>query len=164
MKSTEYDELIQQACEKYLPNVDWRLYKAQLFQESSLKHHAVSPAGAKGLAQFMPDTWEEWAPRAGYPDAKAIDAEASIFTGAMYMAHLIKQWAWPRPEMDRYALALASYNAGLGNILKAQKASGDKSLYKEIIEKLPEVTGHHSNETINYVERILKFYVDAIVK
>lgn len=152
-----YDGLIKQAVEIHLPGYDWRLYKAQLWQESRLKPDAVSPVGAGGIAQIMPATWEEWSPRAGYPNADRFNPEASIMTGAAYMAYLLNEWNWPRPEVDRNCLALASYNSGLGDILKAQKASGDKSLYAEIIRELPAVEPEHAPETIGYVEKILGY-------
>ena len=151
----QYDSLIQEAVNAHLPGYDWRLYKAQLYQESKLNPRAVSPVGAGGIAQFMPATWEEWAPRAGYEGVSRFDPEASIMTGAMYMSYLIDEWSWPRPEIDRHCLAMASYNSGLGDILKAQKASGNKLLYRDIIEKLPEVEPDHARETMTYVKRIL---------
>jgi len=52
----KYDALIKTAQKKYLPGTDWRLLKAQLTQESDLNPRAVSPAGAQGIAQFMPNT------------------------------------------------------------------------------------------------------------
>ena len=55
----KYDFQIYKAARTYLPNTDWRLYKAQLIQESALKPNATSHAGAKGLAQFMPGTWQD---------------------------------------------------------------------------------------------------------
>ena len=78
-------------------------------------------------------------------------------TGAYYMAYLIGSWYVDRPEVDRHCLAMASYNAGLGNILKAQKLAGGPSLYAPIIKKLPDVTGDHSRETISYVGKILDY-------
>jgi len=50
MDKNIYDEIIIAAVKKWLPeDYDWRLFKAQLFQESSLNQFAVSPAGAVGL-------------------------------------------------------------------------------------------------------------------
>jgi soluble lytic murein transglycosylase-like protein len=153
-----YDEFIERAAQMYLPGVDWRLYKAQLWQESSLRPDAVSPAGARGIAQFMPKTWDRWGGGLDIHDPKA-----SIEAGARYMAWLIDQWRWPRPPMDRHCLAMASYNAGLGNILKAQKLSGDKSLYKQIIFPLVQITGPtNAHETRSYVQKILSIYNQEI--
>jgi len=156
--NTQYDTNIKDAVESYFPKgYDWRLYKAQLYQESKFDPNAVSSAGAVGLSQQMPKTWTQWAPIAGYKGFKRTDPIASIDTGAVYMAYLIDEWSWPRPEVDRYCLAMASYNAGLGNILKAQKIMGDPSLYHEIIKGLPQITGAKSKETIKYVGKILNF-------
>ena len=154
----KYDSIIQAATDKHLPTgYDWRLFKAQLWQESKMDPHAKSPVGALGIPQFMPATWGEWAPKAGYPKAARTDPEASIFTAAMYMANLIDGWYWERPDADRYCLAMASFNAGFGNLLKAQKRVGGKALYADIISGLPQVTGFNSLETINYVRKILDY-------
>jgi len=158
----EYDRLIQLAALKYLPGYDWRLYKAQLWQESKLNPYATSPAGARGIAQFMPTTWREWSPKAGFAGADVVDPEASIFTGACYMAWLIGQWSSPRPDMDRYLLAAASYNAGLGNILKAQVRSGNALWFAPIIRCLDTVTGNASLETTTYCKRILQWWAQEI--
>ncbi len=155
----DYNKFFKQATEEWLPpGYDWKLLKAQCFVESRLKPTAVSPAGAYGLCQIMPDTGEQivndydhlfnlWIP------------EQSIHAAAIYMNWLITEWDWPRPEMDRYMLALASYNAGLGNILAAQQLCNMALRYADIVECLPQVTGTHSKETIDYVHRIVaKWY------
>ena len=163
----DYDLLIQDAVAKHLPeNYDWRLYRAQLIQESGLDPLAVSSAGAVGLSQMMRGTWTQWAPIAGYKGAKRTNPEASIFTGAAYMNYLIEEWSRPRPVVDRYCLAMASYNAGLGNILKAQKIQGDPALYAEIILGLAKIPGRRpraTRETIGYVGKILDFCTDQII-
>lgn len=160
--TTEYDDLIRQAAAKYLPQYDWRLFKAQLFQESKLNPYAVSPSGARGIGQFMPATWKEWRLNSGYPGHDETHPEASIFTAACYMAHLVAQWKSPRPELDRYLLAAASYNAGLGNVVKAQKQAGMALAYRDIIAALPQVTGQASGETITYSKRILQWWAGEV--
>jgi membrane-bound lytic murein transglycosylase F len=155
VKNGEFDSLIAKSAER-LP-YDHRIYKAQIFQESSFNPRAVSPAGAQGLAQVMPGTWEQY----GAGD-NPFDPQASLETGAIYMLYLYRQWSWPRPEMDRICLAMASYNGGLGNILAAQKLAGGATGYADIIARLPEVTGTHSEETINYVRKILGYYVQEV--
>ena len=157
-----FDHFIEAAARKHLPMVDWRLYRALLVTESNLNPDAVSPAGAVGIAQFMPATWAEWAPRAGYPGADRTHAEASIYTGAAYLRSLYDQWSSPRPEMDRFCLACASYNAGLGNILKAQNLAKMATGYKSIMTALPEVTGQHAKETLAYAPKILREWVKEV--
>jgi membrane-bound lytic murein transglycosylase F len=137
---------------------DWRLWKAQLYQESLLNPDAVSPVGARGLAQFMPGTWAETCERLGWENVSPHLARFAIEAGAYYMVRLRNSWSSPRPEIDRWDLARASYNAGFGNLLKAQKIAGGAVLYADIIAALPEVTGYHSRETITYVERIHRWH------
>lgn len=153
----KYDYQIIKATKQYLPGVDWRLYKAQLVQESSLRTNAVSPAGAKGIAQFMPATWQEVSAQlsiAGSP----FDPHLAIPAGAYYMARLRRGWIWQRPEKDKHNLALASYNAGFDNILKAQRECGNPILYEDIINCLPVITKSRSKETIHYVISIRRYY------
>ena len=160
-----YDARIKAATEKYLPGLDWRLYKAQLMAESSLNPDAVSPAGALGIAQFMPSTWKETVVYMQLPDgAKATDPDYAILAGAYYMRKQIRKWTSPRPEADRYCLALASYNAGFGNMLKAQRKAGGVNDYKTIVEALPKVTGRNAEETEAYVRRILNTYANLITR
>lgn len=153
--------MIESSVSRWWPRVplaDWRYWKAQLYQESLLDPCAVSPVGARGLAQFMPGTWSDISQRMGLGAVSPHNAKAAIDAGAYYMARLYLSWSAPRPDMDRWDLARASYNAGMGNLLKAQRIAGGANRYAEIITALPEVTGHHSRETITYVQRIHKIY------
>jgi len=153
-----YDDLIRAAATLYLPAYDWRLYKAQLWQESHFNPEAISPSGAQGIAQFMPDTWIEAYQALDFGPVSPFSVPESIEAGAWYMNRMLAGWTSPRPAMDRYKLALASYNAGFGNLIKAQKRVGGKLLYAEIIQGLPQITGHHSGETIEYVRKICDVY------
>lgn len=151
--SDRYDAQFKRAAIHLPVGTDWRLLKAQCYQESRLKPTAVSPVGAMGLCQFMPGTWADMKRR--YPD---LDnpwlAIQSIRAAAIYMRDLNNYWSSPRPWSDRYKLALASYNAGAGNLTKAQKLCDMNVLHAEIEKCLPAVTGHHSKETIGYVYNI----------
>lgn len=153
-----YDATIRAAAETWLPGVPWKLWKAQLYQESRLRPDAVSPVGAAGLAQFMPGTWRDVCAAMRWAGVSPHDAEPAIHAGAFYMAKLRKSWSAPRPDEDRMKLAQASYNAGLGNLLRAQNKCGGRPLFAEIIACLPAVTGHHSKETRTYVERIWRWF------
>jgi membrane-bound lytic murein transglycosylase MltF len=134
--------------------VQWQLLKAQCFQESRLNPFAVSPVGAYGLCQFMPGTADDFIER--HEDLTNLWLpEQSITAAAIYMRYLHGQWSAPRTSIDRYKLALASYNAGLGNILAAQKYSGGRNDYAAIKAAIPGVTGEHSKETISYVDLIV---------
>lgn len=156
--SHRFDIFFEAYSTAYLPENDWRLLKAQCYQESLLEPGAVSPVGAKGLCQFMPGTWREVTGKMGVK-ASPFNPIMSIRAGAFYMRQLKRGWSSPRDdEPDRNNLALASYNAGFGNILRAQKRCGGHPGYEDIIRCLPEVTGKHSEETITYVKRIRRWH------
>lgn len=157
----EYDQQIEAAAIRYLPMVTkvygYEILKAQFYQESLLNPDAVSPVGAGGIAQFMPNTWTFITQRMNIQGSR-FNADLSIKAGAYYMAYLHNQWHTRRTPTDRLNLAFSSYNAGLGNILKAQAKCNNASSYAGIIRCLPQITGHHSQETIGYVKSIWKHY------
>jgi hypothetical protein len=80
-------------------NVGAALLAAQLYQESHFNPFAVSPAGAQGLAQFMPDTAKS------YNLTDPFDGDAAILAQAHLMHDLLGQFG-------SVPLALAAYNAG----------------------------------------------------
>ncbi len=80
-------------------NVSAALLAAQLLAESNFNPFAVSPAGAAGIAQFMPGTAALYGLDDPFDAAAAIDAQAHL------MSDLLRQFGAP-------ALALAAYNAG----------------------------------------------------
>lgn len=139
-----------------MPGQDYRWLKAQCYQESRFNPFAVSPAGARGLCQFMPRTADEVAKSLG-TTSNPFNPKWSIEAAAYYDRKMFNFWKSPRPPPDRIKLMLASYNAGAGNLFKAQKACVMAALYQDIIRCLPAITGHHSKETINYVRFIEKF-------
>jgi hypothetical protein len=80
-------------------NVSAALLAAQLMAESNFNPYAGSPAGAQGIAQFMPSTAAAYGLANPFEPVEAIDAEAHL------MSDLIRQFGSPQ-------LALAAYNAG----------------------------------------------------
>jgi soluble lytic murein transglycosylase-like protein len=82
------------------------LIEALVWQESRWRANAVSPAGARGLAQLMPGTARELGVN---PD----DPFANLEGGARYL----------RAQLDRFdgdiEKALAAYNAGPGRVVAA---------------------------------------------
>jgi Transglycosylase SLT domain/D-alanyl-D-alanine carboxypeptidase/Putative Flp pilus-assembly TadE/G-like len=91
-------------------NVSAALLAAQLMAESNFNPFAVSPAGAQGIAQFMPGT------AASYGLNDPFDPEAAIDAQAHLMSDLIRQFGDPE-------LALAAYNAGPGAVEACRCAS-----------------------------------------
>jgi cell wall-associated NlpC family hydrolase len=92
---------------------------AQLYQESGFNTNAVSPVGARGIAQFMPATWAAHG-RDENGDGKAdpFDVQDAIPAAARYDAAIADQVA--AVPGDRVANMLAAYNAGPGAVLKYQ--------------------------------------------
>jgi len=86
-------------------SVSATLLAAQLQQESGFNPNAVSSAGARGIAQFMPDT------AAAYGLADPTDAAAAIDAQAHLMRDLLRQFG-------SVPLALAAYNAGPKRVLE----------------------------------------------
>lgn len=160
--NTLYDASIKRWAALYTPQHPWYWNKAQLIAESALDPNAVSSVGAMGLGQFMPGTWEQMERELGW-FGSPFETGLNIQAHAYYMSKLIGQFKADRPYKDKYSLALASYNAGLGNVLKAQKKGGGSLLYKPMIDHLHLVTGNHSIETKTYVNRIWS-YIDILQK
>lgn len=165
MITTEYDGRIKNAAEQHFPGVDWRMIKAQLIQESGLRPDAVSPAGAQGIAQFMPGTWRDMQKKMQLPrEASPFEPDFAIPACCFFMDRLYKGWSYPRPAADRLALALASYNAGFGNLIKAQRLAGGASDYASIINKLDRVTGFaNARETRGYTINIFNYYSKMVL-
>lgn len=156
-----FDGFFEKYTRRYLPGVDSDLIKAQCWQESRFKTDAVSPVGAAGVCQFMPGTWKDAKKSLGLPSSLSVfHPEQNIQAAAFYMGAQYKTWKSPRPPEDRHNLAAASYNAGAGHLINAQKLCGSPALYREIVKCLPNVTGKHSKETIGYVRYIRGFYRD----
>jgi hypothetical protein len=81
-------------------DVSAALLSAQLMAESNFNPFAVSPAGAQGIAQFMPGTAAAYGLDDPFDPAASIDAQAHL------MSDLLGQFGGSVP------LALAAYNAG----------------------------------------------------
>lgn len=96
---------------------------AQLYQESGWDPHAVSSAGAQGLAQFMPATWAASGVDGNgdgikdpFNPADAIASMASHMCELIdYATNLEKNGV---AKGDPYDLALAGYNAGMGAVIQ----------------------------------------------
>ncbi|MCP2287878.1 peptidoglycan DD-metalloendopeptidase family protein [Nocardia amikacinitolerans] len=136
------------------PQITSSLLAAQGRQESGFRRGLTSPAGAQGLAQFLPGTAAAINPDDGRPyvvdaDGNGVasvwdDGDAIIGQGR-YMcaiARKVGQWVSEgRVQGDVTALTLAAYNAGEGAVL----ASGG----------MPNQYAAHYSETRPYVANIL---------
>tara|TARA_R110001592_G_C13193003_1_gene753589 strand:- start:43642 stop:44190 length:549 start_codon:yes stop_codon:yes gene_type:complete len=157
--SNKYDREFKRATSLYLPTWDYRWLKAQGYQESLLNPYAVSYVGASGIMQVMPATWNDITNNLGWKMANIFDPSLSIHAGAYYDSKLWKQWRSKRTVDSRRNLTFASYNAGLKSLLDAQKACHMKTEWEDISPCLVQITGKHSKETLTYVERINRWYM-----
>ncbi len=89
--------------------------------ESQFRPHVVSPAGAIGLMQIMPETGAWIAEQVGLSDyslAHLTDAASSIQLGTWYLRYLLDRFSTPDA-------ALIAYNAGPTN---AERWNGNLEL------------------------------------
>ncbi len=103
------------------PGVSAPVLGAQLQVESGWNPHALSPAGAQGLAQFLPATWAAYgvdapAPYSGDGIADVWNPYDAIFSAARYDCALASMVA--AVPGDSTALTLAAYNAGPFAVLR----------------------------------------------
>ena len=97
-----YDGFVDEAASKY--DLDPRMIKAVMQAESAFDAMAVSPVGALGLMQLMPDVATEL----GVTDP--LDPRQNIMGGSKYLRQLLDA------NGGNLRLAQASYNAGPGNV------------------------------------------------
>jgi soluble lytic murein transglycosylase-like protein len=117
--------------------VDFELLQALIVAESGFDALAVSPKGAVGLMQLMPDTAKRYgvnADKTKTVEQKLRDPKTNISAGAKYLRDLITMFP------GKLELAIAAYNAGEGAV---QKYGNKIPPYKE---------------TQNYVKTVMQTY------
>ena len=152
-QTIKYDLAFRHWGQFYTPWQDWHWWRTQGIAESGLRQDAVSPAGAIGVMQLMPQT-------AKALGVDPLDAEQNIQGGIKYDARLWLLWGSVASRADRLALTLASYNAGPGNIQRAA-AAAKSTEWAAVAAALPKITGRHSVETVGYVARIVRIHASA---
>jgi soluble lytic murein transglycosylase-like protein len=118
--------------------IDFELLQALIVAESGFDPLAVSPKGAIGLMQLMPDTAKRFGVSADKKytvEEKLRDPKTNINAGAKYLRMLINMFP------GKLDLAIASYNAGEGAV---QKYGNKIPPYKE---------------TQNYVKTVTQTYM-----
>ena len=126
------------------------LIAAQIAAESNWDENAGSPAGAQGISQFMPATWNGGAGMDGDGDGKAeiTNPHDAIYSQGNYMCAKLKEvdalLSAQSVAGDRVELALAAYNAGTGAVESAGgiPINGETEKYvPKIINAIPTYQG-----------------------
>lgn len=120
-------------------------------QESELDSGIVSPAGAVGMMQLMPQTAQRVASRMGvqFDESLLYDKNYNMKIASFHLKELIEDFG------GSYIMAVAAYNAGPGNVRKWLGTYGDprgKTL-EQIVDWIEMIPFY---ETRNYVQRVME--------
>lgn len=114
-------------------------------QESRFQFDIKSPAGALGLMQVMPATGEWVANQINLEQYSLLEPEDNVILGTWYLDYTHREYN------NNSMLAIASYNAGPGNVASWLKRFGFNDP-DEFAKKIP------FPETNNYVESVFSNY------
>ena len=126
-------------------NLDPSLLFALILEESRYQVQAVSPAGARGLMQVMPQTGRQIAKELKirrFSEEQLFDPAVNIRLGSWYFARMLEEFG------GKVHLALAAYNAG-PHMVRKWLAAARSSPEDEFVENIP------YTETRNYVIRVM---------
>jgi hypothetical protein len=112
-----YRHAARKAARRYGLNPN--IFERQINQESGFNPRAVSPAGARGIAQIMPATARSWGVNPDHP-RQALDA------AARNMANYVRQYG-------SYRNALIAYNAGPGAVGRGSLPSETQNYIRTIL-------------------------------
>jgi soluble lytic murein transglycosylase len=129
---------------------NWSLAHGISRQESSFDPYAVSHAGARGMMQLMTGTAREQAGKMGlgYDSYRLIsDPNYNVMLGSAYFQRMLNIWNGSVP------LAVASYNAGSGNVGKWVRQYGDP---RSQVDMLKWIEAIPYTETKAYVQRVIE--------
>jgi soluble lytic murein transglycosylase len=128
----------------------WSLAHGISRQESSFDPYAVSHAGARGMMQLMVPTAREQAGKigVGFDSYKLIsDPSYNVMLGSSYFQRMLRIWGGNVP------LAVASYNAGSGNVGKWVRQYGDPRSQVDVLKWIEAIP---YSETRAYVQRVIE--------
>ena len=126
------DRFIAQVCSKILDSAEASglppgFLAKLIWKESRFDPNAISPAGAEGIAQFMPHTAAQWGLENAFEPFAAIAASAKL------LGHLFETYG-------NLGLAAAAYNAGERRVNRWR--SGGSGLPRETRNYVYAITGH----------------------
>jgi len=142
-RSRQLEPLIVESAKRY--GIDPRILRTLCFIESRFRLNAVSPKGASGPMQFMPDTARRYGLQNPHDPRAAIDAAAH------YLRDLLVRFN------GRLDLALAAYNAGEGTVESFQTGRPVRLTSGKIVNPRGLITGGLPPyaETRTYVNSII---------
>jgi soluble lytic murein transglycosylase len=129
----------------------WSVANGITRQESSFDRTAISGAGARGMMQLMLPTARETAGKmgVGYDYSRlTTDPAYNVMLGSYYFQRMLNTWG------GSYPLAVASYNAGSGNVRKWINANGDPR--QANVDMVRWIENIPFTETRGYVQRVLE--------
>lgn len=138
----------------------------QVFKESRFNPLAESPAGARGLAQIMPDTESYMKEKGMIPeDFDAFNPEDSKMAQRAYMESLLDR-SWNKgSEEVKIAKALAAYNFGPTAVVRTlnQAREDGVDIYNSLdwLERLPLETRDYVSKILGYNEKFESEYYDS---
>ncbi len=148
----KYSEYVDKASEEH--NVKKELIYAMIRTESHFKKDAVSSAGAVGLMQLTPETYE-WLCRLrgiDYVDGGLYDPSINIDFGTYLINYLYKEF-----DGDE-KLVIAAYNAGPDNV-KAWLKNPEYSSNGKTLTNVPYAeTEKHVEKVLDAEEKYKKLY------
>ena len=136
-----------------------KLFQKLIQTESGYDPKALSPKGAMGLGQIMPETAKELGLILGddKTPGSVWHAESNLDASARYLKKLHDKYQKEGiREEEAWNFAAGAYNAGMGNIAKAIKKISHEPVesWDQVAQVLPQVTGKYSQETIRYVNKL----------
>lgn len=121
-------------------------------EESQFHAAALSPAGARGVMQVMPQTGEWVAQNVsvpGFDRSRLFEPDMAINVGTWYISHLMKRF-----KNDPLFVA-AAYNAGPEAVTSWLNRNGPVGMERDVfVESIP------FSETRGYVKKVLRNYAE----
>lgn len=112
----EYRDVIKAAA-KRCPAVPARVLAAQIASESGWDTHAVSSAGAQGIAQFMPEVWAQYGVDGDNDGSIDVNNPVDAIHSAAELNCVNADLVADVPG-DKVTNILAAYNAGFNMVVK----------------------------------------------
>jgi len=140
-------------------NFDYLMIAAQAYQESMLDPNRVSPRGAVGIMQVLP----QYAAANPINVSNVRDPENNIRAGTKMLAQITKTY-FNDPgisQADKTFFTFAAYNAGPNRIVRLRKEAQSEGLDPNKWFGNVELVAAKDigQETVQYVSNIFKYYV-----